>query len=150
MNKLTLVSMAMLCVLLFSCSDLDQEPRTATELISLQSRSSSNNILFKYFSSQGQNITKECTRAELSYLNQSSADILLVLEDGTIYTDTGSNIKVTVAQGYELTVTAGQNEITVMDLNVTICIPELCYTNTEASISGSALEFIIEDDSMGF
>ncbi len=149
MNKLTLVSMAILC-LLFSCSDLEQEPRTATELISLQSRSSSNNISFRYLSTQGQSLTKECTRAELSYLSQSSTDILLVLEDGTAYADTGSNIKVTVAEGYELTVTADQNEITVMDLNVTICIPELCYTNTEGSIAGTALEFIIEDDSMGF
>lgn len=143
MNKLTYISLALLCLFLSSCAESETDSLIENDL-RIESRTT-DNISVKFLTTAGQDLTISCTHAEVSY-NQGVAELLLESDDNTVYTGSVYNLDLSVAEGHELQVTADQNSFTVFDLEIEVCSTELCYTNPSGSIVGTALEFIVEDD----
>jgi len=151
MNKLTLVSMAILCLLLTSCSkDLDDNtiianPETAIDL--REAGGEENSITVTYLNGTGLTAVANCASLAVSQAG-SSASLTLSFADGSSQVATGTDIQMTSLG--ELTVTAGETTFESDDLFIDNCDNTLCYNDTAGINIGTATDFIIEDDMAGF
>jgi len=148
MNKLTLVSMAMLCLLLTSCADRLTETETS-EFTQLESRSA-NLISATVVTPEGVSTTLQCTRVEVNYENETSASALFTYANSNTAIFSVSELSLIVAGTYQLDVATDTGTFIVDNLNIDICEPELCYSDIGGGNIGTALDFIIEDESTGF
>lgn len=147
MNKLTLVSMAILCLLLSSCADRLSET-DSSDLTQLETRSA-NLISAILITPEGVSNTILCTRVEVNYENVA-ASALVTYTSNTTASYSISELRLSVPDSYVLDVLAGGDTFEADDLNIDICESALCYSDLAGTNIGSALDFIIEDNNEGF
>lgn len=149
MSKFTLASLALLCLLLSSCAKQEMNPDTYDDTaLALRSADA---ILVKFNLVTGAELSYFCTEVEVDYHNSSSATIELHFSDSTTLTHTGSNVTLSAAEGYDLSVIAGGGTaVEVSNLSITNCGITLCYEENTDAFSGQALDFIVEDVDNGF
>lgn len=147
MNKFTLVIMAALCLVLSSCSD-HLEEITSSERVELETRSA-NYITATLTTPEGVTNTLQCTRAVVNYQDATSATVLVSYSNNTTSSSQANSISLSVPTTYILDVDASGTDLESVDLTIDLCGTNLCYKNNAGSISGTALDFIIEDTVTG-
>jgi len=149
MNKLTLVSMAALCLIFSSCAkeELSSESQPVTQL---SPRSNSNPIQLSYVAADGTAATVSCTHAGVSYQDVAVALLSVDVAGSGISTYTVSEVELTTTQDYELSITLDDTtKLSSENLTIDLCDPSLCYSNSIGDLSGTALDFIIDDIPVG-
>lgn len=148
MNKLTIVSLALLCVLMTACSteesqydpdnDTLLEPRTANALSVL------------YTNEQGQAETILCEKAHLKYYTSNQATLTYDQSSGNQIVIQVSSAEFVGVSGNLIGVTIDEDtSYNVLDLNAEICQGLLCYENNSGTVAGMTVDFIVEDDQLG-
>jgi len=147
MNKLYLISVALLCLFCMSCSQSETE-ELDTLSYELESRSVSP-LTISYKTAAGIQKSENGDRVGISYLNTNKASITILSGEESLNTE-GANIQVISANG-QLSVTLdGGTTLEVDDILIDPCGVTLCYEDSGLILSGTALEFIVEDLDSGF
>ncbi len=147
MNKFTLVIMATLCLVFTSCSDQLGEI-TTSENVELETRSA-NHITATLVSLEGVTNTLQCTRVVITYQDATAASALFTYADNTTSYSLVSAVSLSVPTSYTLDVDASGTAVESADLTIDLCETELCYVNGSGSVVGTALDFIVEDETSG-
>jgi len=148
MNKLNLVIMALLCVILTSCSE--QEFTGISHSAELTTRSIEQ-VVVTYTDASEQALTQVCARLELTYNSTAGVDMVFIMDDDSVIQDQGTDVQVELSSGSELNLSVDGNQpLSMTEVYADICAEELCYTNANVSVSGAGLSFIIEDSAEGF
>lgn len=150
MNKLTLVSMAMLCTLLMACSEqvlLEEKP----DNLLLESRSTSDNIITTYENESGSEENYNCDYLTVDYENSFHADIQMDFQNASTITTSGDDFFFKAKEGYVLKITIDATTvIESSEFAIEVCGTQLCYTSENGIFSGTATDFIVDDDPSGF
>ncbi len=144
MNNLTLVVMATLCTLLIACN------KEEIVVPSNYGTQGTDNITVKFTDTNNVITSFDCTNAVVEYYNSTSALIELEFSDDTSITTYGDHISLVSTSTTELDVAVGSINHITEDLNISICGSVLCYENSVMTITGSGVDFIVDDIPTGF
>jgi len=147
MNKLYMFLMAALCLLTIACSPVDAD--YDQEVMTLDSRSS---VLFtvSYVSTDNSNSTFMTDEVSVNYHSDETFSISYVATNGSDKSVQATSVTVMANASHALLVHATPNgSFATEDISIDICNSNLCYSNLAGTLSGQALDFIIEDDPHG-
>jgi len=144
-SKLTLVSMAMLCILFTSCTKEDHVTDTQLDS-SVTLRSTTNPIQISFITLDGTPTTVHGTHSEVSYQNATQASLTVTTAGGNSTTYQVSELSLSALTGYNLEITIDSSAGNQTDdLAIELCETELCYSNFAGNLIGTATEFIVDD-----
>lgn len=151
MKKFTFFVMAVPCLLMISCAtEIATTEEEYTDNVIEYRSAEKNNITTTFTSIVGDTTDYKNTQTALAYLSIEEIQATLVNENGTSLITT-CNLAYSRATGENvlLVTVDGGTPFQADDIQIDICNGQLCYKNSIETISGSGLNFIIEDLSEG-
>ena len=145
---MNLLVMGLLCTLLISCAKDDGIIDMSNDQL-VESRSA-NTLTVKYLNDLEEEVSTTTDHVHVTQLQNLDINLSMTNVAGTTTNVITSTATFSTISDHELDVIIDQTQnVTTDNLKINSCEPQVCYQNTSGTLTGTALDFIIEDQNEG-